>query len=54
MCVEKSADTKEFCCDWDSAAARDHELLVSVCCVIKVREELKNRAADTLVKLRKI
>lgn len=38
----------------DSSAARHHELLASIRRIMEAREKPKDKAADTLVKLRKV
>lgn len=37
----------------DSAAAAHHELLISICCIVKAREKRNDRTPDTLAKRRK-
>lgn len=51
---ETSAKANKLCSDRNRAAARHHEPLAFIPRVVKGREERKDKAADTLLKLCKV
>lgn len=54
VCEKTSAEVKKFRSDRDSAASCHHKLLAFIRLIVKAREERKDKAVDTLAKLRKI
>lgn len=51
---ETSATVDKLPSEYDSEAASYHELLTSFRRILKAHEERKDKAANTLVKLRKV
>lgn len=53
-CEETSAEVTEVRPERDTAAARHHELLVLICCIVEARKIRTDEVPDTFAKLRKV
>lgn len=54
MREETSVEVSELRSERNNAVAHHHELLASIRCVVRARKDLKDKAAGTLMRLRKI